>query len=81
RTPDEQPGRAGSRHRTVAVSIAAAVALGTAAVGLDAASSGHEVRGGGKPAVTVSPDPDAAAREAAEDLDQPAPDQPPSGGS
>ncbi|SCK55744.1 hypothetical protein [Streptomyces sp. WMMB 322] len=68
------------RGTGVAVGVAAAVALGTVAFSVDAMNSGSSVQGGGRPAVSVSPDPDIVAREAAERSDgQGAPEQPQAG--
>lgn len=77
--PDDS-ARARLRGRSVMVCVASAVALGSVAFSLQAMDSGRDVRGGDRPAVTISPDPDIEAREAAEDSYGSTPDQPDTGG-
>jgi hypothetical protein len=73
----DRPGR---RRNGVIMGLAAAVTLGTVAFSVDAMSSDHTARGGGRPAVSVSPDPDIVAREALQNPDAPKPEEPPQTG-
>ncbi|OEV05498.1 hypothetical protein AN219_36230, partial [Streptomyces nanshensis] len=77
RSSHRRPSR---RGKGVVVGLASAVALGTVTFSLQVMNADRDVRGD-RPAVSISPDPDIAAREAAEDADTSTPDQPDTGGS
>jgi hypothetical protein len=68
--------RISRRGRSVLVGVAAAVTIGTVAFALDGTSSGPASADRGRPAVSVSPDPDIVAREVAQNAQQDAPDDP-----
>ncbi|NLU71844.1 hypothetical protein HCC61_03945 [Streptomyces sp. HNM0575] len=83
------PKRGGLRHgtgrprdkrrgRSLAVGVAAAMTLGAVGFALDSMGSGHEAGGGGgRPAVSVSPDPDVVARKVTEKANKTQPDEDP----
>jgi hypothetical protein len=76
--PLDGTGRArlSRRGKSVIVGVAAAVTIGTVAFALDGTSSGPASADRGRPAVSVSPDPDVVAREVAQNAQQDAPEDP-----